>query len=492
MAINDWTPKPGDLIGGKYTVEKIIGQGGTAYVVSAQHELLRRRVALKFLRPELAVHEDVCRRFVREAQNAGRLKGDHAARILDVDALPTGLPYLVMEYLEGEDLAAVLRRHGRLPASVVANYAVQACEAVSEAHALRIIHRDIKPSNLFLTEGPRRLPFIKVLDFGLSKVLDGEDGTENVTDSNRVMGSPHFMSPEQFRSPHEVDERTDVWSLGATLFTLLTGHVPFDGRSLMEVCAALLCGPQPRVERFCSDIPPGLESVVLRCLRLDPKDRYPSTAALVHDLGPFAGSHAIAAFGGRDAAPNVTWFASTERSVGPHRPTDPRAAPPISRSPTAAPVETLHGMHGYRPTAARVVALPALLIMGVGAIVLVGVAMSGRSAPGLRAMAVAMEASSASGVEETLPPSRVDGVPARVLGGSGAVAEPSDQGVGSRAVPSDLPRAAGVPRLFASAATRGSPVPSERTGETAAGDANCGHPFYIDSRGIKTIRRECM
>ncbi|MGA2450618.1 MAG: serine/threonine-protein kinase [Polyangiaceae bacterium] len=454
MAIIIGTAKPGDLVGGKYAVERIIGQGGAAYVVAAQHVLMQRRVALKFLRPELAVHTDVCRRFIREARNAGRMKGDHAARILDVDALPTGLPYLVMEYLDGEDLAAVLGRRGRLPAPEVVEYALQACEAVSEAHALRIIHRDIKPSNLFLTEGPGGLPFIKVLDFGLSKVLDGEDWTDNVTDSNRVMGSPHFMSPEQIRTPHEVDERTDVWSLGATLFTLLTDRVPFDGRSLMEVCAALLCGPQPRVARFCSDVPPALENVVLRCLRLDPKDRYPSTAELVRDLTTLAAPPTIASVGRPDSAAILT-----------------RQLP---------------------PAIARAAARPIRLALGVGAIAFLVVSIAGRWTPRVPAIAIATDTASASAPEEVPPPLWVDETRPRAVDGGGVVAAQGRPDVRSRAVSDDHPRAPGVPRLFASTAARGSPMPSETPSETASGDASCGHPFYIDSRGIKTIRRECM
>src|ERR1700730_9735210 len=255
--------QPGEVLDGKYAVERIVGQGGTAYVVAAQHLILRRRVALKFLRPELAVQPEIGRRFLREAQAAAQMRGYHVARVMDADTLRTGEPYLAMEFLEGEDLAAVIRRCGHLSVSDAADYLLQACEAVREAHTLKVVHCDLKPGNLFLTQGPDGKPCVKVLDFGLSKVLTPDAGSLSLTDSNLVVGSPHFMSPEQIRTPRDVDERTDIWSLGATLFAMLTGHVPFGGRSMIEVCGALLCGPAPSVRRLRADVPAELEEVVL-------------------------------------------------------------------------------------------------------------------------------------------------------------------------------------------------------------------------------------
>jgi serine/threonine protein kinase len=286
--------QPGEVLDDKYAVERMVGEGGTGYVVAAQHLILRRRVALKFLRPELAAHPELGRRFLREAQAAAQMRGDHVARVMDADTLRTGEPYLVMEFLEGQDIAAVLRRCGHLSVSDATAYLIQACEAVGEAHALKVVHRDLKPGNLFLTQGPDGKPWVKVLDFGLSKVLTHDGILQGLTDSNHVVGSPHFMSPEQIRTPRDVDERTDIWSLGATLFAMLTGHVPFDGRSMIEVCGALLCGPAPRVRLLRAEVPAELEAVVLRCLRVEPADRYESVAALSRALAPFAGeiSHA--------------------------------------------------------------------------------------------------------------------------------------------------------------------------------------------------------
>ena len=279
--------EPGDVVDGKYAIERIVGRGGSGYVALARHLVLDRRVALKFLRPELQLEPDLGKRFVREARAAAQMKGPHVARVLDADASRAAGPYLVMEFLEGEDMAVRLRRSGPLAVAEAVDCVLQACEAVHEAHALRIVHRDLKPANLFLTATAEGAPFVKVLDFGLSRGIGRAYEAENLTDSNHVVGSPHFMAPEQIRTPKDVDERTDIWALGATLFDLLTGHVPFGGGSMMEVCAALFYGPTPQITRYRSDVPPALEALVLRCLRVEPCERPQSVAELAELLVPF-------------------------------------------------------------------------------------------------------------------------------------------------------------------------------------------------------------
>lgn len=279
--------KTGDVIAGKYLLERIVGRGGVGVVVAAQHMMLRKRVALKFLRPELANEPEVIGRFVREAQAAAQIRGEHVARVLDADTLETGAAFLVMEYLEGKDLATVLRDDGPLPVDFAVDCILQACDGIAEAHALGIVHRDIKPANLFLTRSPDGSPFVKVLDFGLSKVLR-RDSFGALTADHHVIGSPHFMSPEQMRSSRDVDVRTDVWALGAVLYTLLTGHVPFDGSFLTEICSAILTGEMRGLRELRPDVPEGLEEVVGACLRLEPAERYASLAELARALTPFA------------------------------------------------------------------------------------------------------------------------------------------------------------------------------------------------------------
>ncbi|MEI9952722.1 MAG: serine/threonine-protein kinase [Pseudomonadota bacterium] len=206
---------------------------------------------------------------------------------------PVG-PYMVMEYLEGEDLAALLRRRGPLPVRRAAEYVMQVCEALAVAHAAAITHRDVKPENLFLTRHGD-LEIIKVLDFGISKApLQGGlfGGELSVKETQSVMGTPLYMSPEQIRSTREVDHRSDLWSLGVVLFELLTGHSAFAGETVTQVCARVLEASPSRLGDHCGGAPPGLSEVIERCLMKDPAHRFQSAAELANALLPFAPARA--------------------------------------------------------------------------------------------------------------------------------------------------------------------------------------------------------
>src|SRR3954464_9055149 len=191
--------KQGDMLAGKFRVERVLGAGGMGVVVEATHVNLKDRVALKFLRAARFADDATIARFLREAQAAAKIKSPHVARVVDVGTLENGSPYMVMEFLEGTDLGTVLEQTGILPIDVAVSYVLQTCEALAAAHAARVIHRDIKPSNLFLTKGPDRAPVIKVLDFGISKLLDVNSLSGAITETQRAMGSPSYMAPEQMR-----------------------------------------------------------------------------------------------------------------------------------------------------------------------------------------------------------------------------------------------------------------------------------------------------
>jgi serine/threonine protein kinase len=267
---------PGDVLG-KYRLERVVGAGGMAIVWRAVHDKLGQVVAIKVLRRRLCAQAALVERFEREGRALSKLRSRHAVRVLDVDLTPAGAPYLVMEWLEGNDLDQELATHGPLPTAVAVEWIREACRALAEAHALGIVHRDLKPANLFLaTEGDARV--LKVLDFGIAK--EGEDPNEvRLTQTHAVMGTPLYMSPEQFRGTRDADARSDVWSLGATLFQLITGRPPFVG-SATSVGIAVYTDPTPPVRAYRPDAPPELIAVIERCLEKSPDARFADAAAL--------------------------------------------------------------------------------------------------------------------------------------------------------------------------------------------------------------------
>jgi serine/threonine-protein kinase len=281
-------PRPGDVVAGKYVVERVIGSGGMGVVVAARHVHLGERVALKFL--HTSTDESFVARFLREAQLAVRIKSEHVGRVLDVGTLDDGSPYMVMELLEGSDLDQLLRAHGPAGVDVTLDYVLQACEAVAEAHSLGIVHRDLKPANLFLTRRADGSPLVKVLDFGISKLLGEFRGPtdRSLTRADDMLGSPQYMAPEQVRDPRNVDARCDIFSLGSILYKMLTGQPAFEGANPATVLAMVLSEPPKPLREHRPEIPPTLEALVLACLEKDPAARVPSVEVLARGLVPFA------------------------------------------------------------------------------------------------------------------------------------------------------------------------------------------------------------
>src|SRR5215472_3905949 len=210
--------QPGDVILNKYEVVRVLGRGGMGLVLAARHRDLDALVALKFLLPALQDNAEISARFAREARTGMRLKNEHVARVHDVGTF-NGTPFMVMEHLTGQDLAALIRQRGPLPVAESIDLLLQACEALAEAHKLGIVHRDLKPGNLFVTTASDGTPFVKVLDFGISKSTSLD--SMSVTGSAALLGSPRYMSPEQLQAPSSVDPRSDVWSLGVILYEML-------------------------------------------------------------------------------------------------------------------------------------------------------------------------------------------------------------------------------------------------------------------------------
>jgi serine/threonine-protein kinase len=270
----------------------VLGAGGMGVVVLAEHIELRERVAIKFLLDDAAEDSELSERFLREARAAVKIRSEHVVRVSDVGRLPSGAPYLVMEYLEGEDLSQRLER-GRVPIEDAVDYIIQCCEAMHVAHRAGIVHRDLKPANLFLTQRPDGSSIIKVLDFGISKVGGAEAAQLSLTRTQAMMGSPLYMSPEQMRSSKDVAASTDIWALGVILHELISGDVPFNGGSVTEVLVKVMTDAPPGLRSLRAEVPEALEAVVLRCLAKTPADRYSSVAALAVALTPFASGHTL-------------------------------------------------------------------------------------------------------------------------------------------------------------------------------------------------------
>lgn len=273
----------GDVIDKKYLVQELIGQGGMGQVLGATHLELQQKVALKFMSPAIMEIPGAVARFTREARAVAKLRSKHVCRVLDIGETEEGAKYIVIEYLEGQDLSEVLMIREKLPLGEAIEYITQACDALGEAHDLDIVHRDIKPANLFIDETRDGQRVLKVLDFGISKNLSN-DPDMIVTATNALMGSPVYMSPEQLLNPKAVDTRADIWSLGIVLHELLAGFPPFRGATLPEVIALIVNDARPPSMAIADCIPPELRQIIAKCIERDPVKRYRTTEQLADAL----------------------------------------------------------------------------------------------------------------------------------------------------------------------------------------------------------------
>jgi serine/threonine-protein kinase len=345
-------PDAGTVIVQKYRLDRVIGTGGMATVLAATHLQLGEEVAVKVLHRHVLHREGAIARFLREARVAMRLKSEHVARVFDAGTMDDGTPFIVMELLQGADLATLLATRGYFPVDVAVDYLLQACQGLAEAHAAGVVHRDLKPANLFLCKSFDGAPCVKVLDFGVSKLLDADavpNGfavtasgppssdrvdavgvstpvaeSDTVTLTQAFLGSPQYMAPEQIRSARDVDTRTDIWALGVILYELVSGERPFAGQTLPELTTDILRGDVPRLN-VPGGSAPDLEATIDRCLAKHPSDRFA-------DVREFA--EAIAHLGSNDA------LSSLERIL---RMAQSRSAPPRQRAsvrPAAAGAQT--------------------------------------------------------------------------------------------------------------------------------------------------------
>jgi|GEM_PF-1801107 len=262
----------GTVIANRYRIESILGAGGMGIVVKATHLLLQQSVAIKFLRREVANQESVTR-LLHEARAAAKVQSEHVVRVHDVAALDDGTPYIVMEYLEGSELAALLE-NGPIPHRDAVRYALQMCQALAETHAAGIIHGDLKPENVYIVRAADGSGRVKLLDFGISKT-----GAEQK--SKAIMGTPAYMAPEQFENG-TIDQRTDIYALGAVLYEMLSGRPPFQADK-PELIARRVFTERPPPLGWVG-VPPNLEQIVMRCLARRSEDRFQTAVELAYAL----------------------------------------------------------------------------------------------------------------------------------------------------------------------------------------------------------------
>ena len=286
-------PQSGEVLLEKYAVDGILGEGGMGAVLKAEHLLRRVPVALKFIHPNVIAIPGAVERFYNEAVAASRIANEHVVQILDVDRLPNGVPFIVMEFLAGHDLAGAIdsvpNRTLSVPRAV--HITIQILRALSVAHRAGVVHRDMKPSNVFLVDRDGDADFVKLVDFGISKVRTGNGPGEAVlTQVNSTLGTPLYMAPEQARSAREVDARSDLYSVAVILYEMLAGRTPFVAETgeLTEILYKLFTSDPPSIREFRDDLDPALIDVIERGMKKDPLDRFESAGEFAAELAIFA------------------------------------------------------------------------------------------------------------------------------------------------------------------------------------------------------------
>ncbi len=292
-------PEVGLVVAGKYSLTRLLGRGGMGSVWEGVHQSLGTRVAVKFIESEFAKQPELRDRFVNEARAAARLQSKHIVQIYDHGVSDDGCPYIVMEYLSGEPLDARLARDGALPVQDVAPLIHQLSRGLKRAHDAGIVHRDLKPENVFLVwDEEDQRDIVKVVDFGIAK-FTGDGGISSTTRTGAVMGTPHYMSPEQARGLKGVDQRSDVWSVGVIAYRAVTGVLPFDGEAMGDLLVKI-CTQPPLAPSESVPVPPGFDAWMARSLAKEPSTRFSSVEDQAETLAGLSGL-AVTGTGARPA-----------------------------------------------------------------------------------------------------------------------------------------------------------------------------------------------
>jgi len=297
----------GRVLDGKYELIRLIGAGGMGGVYEARHLLIGRRMAVKLLHAEYARDQNVVQRFKREATNTSAVGHDNIVEITDMGVSDTGELYLVMEYLDGRDLASVLAEVGRTSQGWACHIVSQVLSALEATHAAGIVHRDLKPANVFVTARPETESFVKLVDFGISKVRTDEQGiTRGLTRTGEILGTPQYMSPEQARGQTDITGATDIYSTGVMLYEILTGQQPYQGKTYAEILFKILAEEPPDPAAFRPDLAPGLLAAIRQSMANDPAQRFASAAAFLAAIVPYADPGAPIAAGRISAGPSAS------------------------------------------------------------------------------------------------------------------------------------------------------------------------------------------
>ena len=280
----------GTLLGGRYRIEKQLGEGGMGTVYIGVHEAIGKKVAIKCLNPEMAANRSVVERFKREARAATAAGNEHIIDVTDMGELPDGAPYIVMELLEGRELADLLDTVGPLPIGRAVTIMLEVCDALAAAHTKGIVHRDLKPENIFLVRRKRNPDFVKVLDFGIARFNEPATigGGKNLTATGMTIGTPHYMSPEQAQGLPGVDLQTDIYALGVILYEMLAGERPFNAETFPLLIVAIVTNDAPLIRMVRPDVPEGLDAAIQKCLAKDPEHRWTSVDELAEAIEPYA------------------------------------------------------------------------------------------------------------------------------------------------------------------------------------------------------------
>jgi serine/threonine-protein kinase len=324
-------PKLGLLLLGRYRIVRKLGEGGMGAVYEGHHELIGKRIAIKCLHPQFVSNREVVERFYREANAATAVGNEHIIEVTDLGTFDDGAPFIVMEYLDGIEFAKLIQKEGALSIARLVHIVTQVCSALSAAHARGIVHRDMKPENIYLVRRGDDVDFVKVLDFGISKVRESNDALgAGLTKTGAAMGTPYYMSPEQAQAARDLDHRADIYAVGVIMYEALTGHLPFDADSYPALLLKIMSERPAPLRVFRNDVPDSMEQIVLKAMARDRAERFQTIESLAAALHPFRTMNTLppgstVPRSAATASPQTTPFVSTS-----HVPAVPSTDPPAT------------------------------------------------------------------------------------------------------------------------------------------------------------------